>query len=247
MSKKRYFEGVEFQSDGLKAIYWSEQQKIAELIKPKDIFGYLRSNCEIAENVTLRQIIDYIKTNKKLIIFISKYSSVKGINKWLKQLDETPPKMDCEIHYLEIGWAFDQYDYEDEKYFELSTDFGAKGICGSEYGCGNELTNMSLSGSHLASFVDYPIKLNKRIEKYIFKSDHSKISDYIGLHELDPDISRNLEYQGEYSFTLLEVLDAFFWDISFYGPPEKAKEFLNDLAEKASKIKEEFGTMEENE
>lgn len=232
---KRYFEGVEFQSDGLKAIYWEKQQRISEDIVPKNIFAYLRSNCEIVDGTTLRQILDYVRTNKQLVKFIEKYSLVKSINKWLKQLDEScPPLEDCEIHYLEIGWAFDQYDWENERYFDLGTHFGAKGIC-DEHG----LTSISLSGNHLASFIDYPIKLNKRVERYEFKSENM-ISDYIGLREIDSDYRHELKYHGERGFTLLDILDAFFWDISFYGPPEEAKETLNDLFKRANKIHEEL-------
>jgi hypothetical protein len=48
---------------------------------------------------------------------------------------------------------------------------------------------------------------------------------------------KDVVLEGEYSFSLLEVLDAIYDDISFYGSPEQSKQFIEKLNAETEKIK----------
>jgi hypothetical protein len=48
--------------------------------------------------------------------------------------------------------------------------------------------------------------------------------------------NKKLAFSGQKDFTLLEVLDAIYWDISFMGGPEDNSDFLEEMKDRVESI-----------
>jgi hypothetical protein len=48
--------------------------------------------------------------------------------------------------------------------------------------------------------------------------------------------NKKLVFSGQKDFTLLEVLDAIYWDISFMGGPEDNSDFLEEMKDRVESI-----------
>jgi len=70
--------------------------------------------------------------------------------------------------------------------------------------------------------ADLPLKLNKNIKIW-------------GPWEGKP--PQKILFEGTKYFSLLEVLDAIYWDISFMGGPAENKEFIEDMNSRVDDIK----------
>jgi hypothetical protein len=223
MSKNRKsIERVIISKEGLKIKYWSydeekeEGQTFFDLYdSEKDsIFYLLRQSCEIEEGVTLRDFCNIVKKDETLKMFIAQYSHCVNIDEWLNQIDEEPPVEDDDpeeekIEKLFIDRCEEISDFEGKIEIDMSAGFHGKGK--------NE--TYSLSGTHLGKYKDVPIELNEELLVYSWNKDEYK------------EISK-----GNFYFSLLDVLDTFFWDISFYGSPSDSKIFFEEIKQSIKDI-----------
>jgi len=202
-----------------------EDSKLIEKNDPQ-VFAYLRSFCEIDPYTTLWDIMDTVRNNEMLSLFLSKYCWCPDINLFHQELDKKPiinenDKVDC----LEVYWS--SSNHEPTKELSIFAEF--HGI-GSEFEEEDEniKETFSLSASPLNEYAHLKVKLNKQVKLYSSVDLSKKYKK--------PEVILD----SEKDFTLLDILDAIYWDISYYGPPESRDLFMDELTEKWNNIKNDL-------
>ena len=225
-------QNVIFSTDGLYERYWVYDEEKGEgehaVIKVKDddcdqIFCDLRRICEIKEGTTLRNIMDFVRGNKYLSEFIAKYSSVNKIELFHKELD-LEPNTDKIICQLVISRVTELQDNEFEEWINLIAigepwDDELMGIYGKHIPLKERGNSYAVAFSPLPEILDLPVVLDKKIT----------------IRELGEEPI----WKGEREFTLIEILDAIYWELSFHGSPKDRDSMHDELSKALEKIKSE--------
>jgi hypothetical protein len=239
---------IEFTPKGLYIYSWDKETRKQVRRRPKkvNILTYLRLRCEIAEGTTLKNIFDAVDRYSFLKTFVSQYSWCRHIDEFHEQAKE-PNRFDPDdtepLDYLEIYHWPEVSKYSETKKHpggtrerivsvDFDTSVGFHGIGHSakgqdEYGNPNpamredKTTQYSVSCTQMWKLANLPVKLKKDFEVY---------SPWEPKKRPDKILSAQRE------FTFLDVLDAIYWDISFYGGPEESAEFLDEMKERAESL-----------
>jgi len=214
---------VTFKKDGL----------VNEFNEPiTEAFPYLMYHCEIDEDVTLNDIFEYVASDETLKTFI-------GIYSWCSEIDEfheaaKEPKKQSEheeqLHCLRLNRYGDNKHNKDGPYFEITDDFHGIGELTEEtkeyYVKHPELTSpkdqvYAIELCPMNSIAHLPMKLGEKIH----------------IKELDKEFKLLKELDCKTQYTLLEVLDGIYWEISFFGSPQQAADQREELSETVAKIK----------
>ena len=202
---------------------------------------YLLQNCSL-DNMSLGDLFAFVEAHEDLKAFIACYSWCRAIDEFHAQAQE-PCKERSTLSRLEVYRAGEVHRWVEKKNktrahrvsLDLNYDFHGLGPCdedilehyaesGSEP---PEEQNYSVSYTPVNEMTHLPLLLNTEME----------------VHEWISDIRENkLHLVCQYPFTLLEVLDAVYWDISFHGGPEDNKAFLEEMKgrmEEVDKAREE--------
>jgi len=116
--------------------------------------------------------------------------------------------------HLEVYW---ETHYHRDKSLSLSPGFHGWGHC-PEF---DRPTGYAVEFTPLYDLADYPVKLNTDIKVY-------------GPFPQEGPLEVALE--GSQSFSLLEVLDAIYWEVSFCGGPDEVAEKRRDLLDRVDEI-----------
>lgn len=239
------YEHVEICADGIFITRWKSKTKeyIRKRVGKHSVLTHLRRRCDIAPGTTLKQIFQAVDRYKLLKLVIAQYSWCSPLEQFHEQIKEPLRRTDDQdqIDFLEVNWYCDVEKYEEKiKHpgglrerirafdFELSPGFHGIGPSKREgednYGPG--LTSYSVSYSPMYEFADTPVVLNPKFTAWEpFEP---------GRHNKDNRPQKVLE--AERHFTLLQVLDAIYWDISFVGGPEQNAQFLDSIRERVDAI-----------
>lgn len=242
-------EYIEFTPKGLVLYKWNSKKREFIRKRPKKltIATHLRSRCEIAEGTTLKQIFEAVDRYRLLKLVISQYSWCRQIDAFHAQAQE-PNRFDPDdtdpIDYLELYHHPEVHKATETKKhpgglrertitIDFETSVGFHGI-GSAVGKEDDLAcrkdgniQYSVSYSPMWKLAELPVKLNKSFDVYE-PFDPNK-------HNRNKHPEKLLTATREY--TLLEVLDAIYWDISFMGGPDDNAEFLEHMNETVDQIK----------
>jgi hypothetical protein len=241
-------EHIEFTPNGLVLHKWNRDKRKFVRKRPKKltIVTHLRSRCEIAEGTTLRQIFEAVDKYKFLKLVIAQYS-------WCRQLDafhaqaQEPQRFDPDdtdpMEYLEIYHHPEVHKFTEKKKhpggtrertvtIDFDTSVGFHGIGPAPKGKEDDLAarpdgniQYSVSYSPMWKLADLPVKLNKSFDVYEpFDSNR-------------PGSGREKLLTASREYTLLEVLDAIYWDISFMGGPSDNADFLEQMNETMDQIR----------
>jgi len=235
-------EHIEFTPNGLVLHKWNSSNR--KRPKKLSIITHLRSRCEIAEGTTLKQIFETVDKYKFLKLVISQYS-------WCRQLDEfhaqaqEPQRFDPDdtdpLEYLELYHHPEVHKLTEKKKHpggmrestitvDFDTSVGFHGIGPAKEDMKSAALpdgniNYSVSYSPMWKLADLPVRLNKTFDVYEpFDTNNPKKRP-----------EKLLTATREY--TLLEVLDAIYWDISFMGGPEDNANFIEQMNETMDQIK----------
>jgi len=187
---------------------------------------HLLDYVEIEENTTLGNIFKLVEENEDLKDFIAQYSWCNAIDQFHSAAKEKPKKKSC-CEYLQVKKYGEKWNYGTT----ISDSFGGIGIATKELAKdyhakeGEEL-RFSVSCTPMSEIAHLPVV----IEENLSFTEWSK--------NVKPKLQLNLTSK----FTLLEFLDAIYWDISFYGGPEDSAEILEDLKERVEDF--ESGNIE---
>jgi len=184
-------------------------------IEPVRILSKLRLDCRIEPGVTLGDIFKIVAGYPLLVAFIAEYSWCWAIKEFhlqaeLPKTDEAP-----DLQYLRVCRfiAIDNIENDDGREVTLTVDFDAAGELGEH----NGLPNLySIALTPMNAIAHLPVVLD---------SDCSVYEE--GKYEVE---------ELKTSFTLLEVLNAIYSEISFHGGPRETAvvgQELLDMIEEA--------------
>lgn len=236
-------EHVEICADGLFVHKWNSKKReyIRRRAKKLNVISHLRSVCEIAPGTTLGQIFAVVGKYKLLKLVISQYSWCRAIEEFHAQAQEPMRKEEDhdKMTHLEIYWHVETEGFTEKiKHpgglreriktvaYEVSPDFHGIGPCkeGEDHR-GNGLEYYSVSYSPMYDLADLPVVLKKEFDVYTpwVPGQQPKEQEKV--------------LTSKREFTLLEVLDSIYWDISFMGGPADNKAFIEDMNERVEEIK----------
>lgn len=240
MTKEITFEHIEITINGLVFHKWdSETRKYTSIVPDKmNIITYLRARCEIAQDATLKHIFKAVAEYDFLKLVIAQYSWCKQIDEFHAQAkEEAKSKIEESeiIDYLEIYHHPEIHKIVENKKHPgglrekiITIDFDTSA---SFHGIGHvrdgSKINYSVSYSPMWELADLPVKLNKTFDIY----------QPFDPYKHNKDVQPEKIMSATREFTLLEVLDAIYWDISFAGGPSNNAEFLENMTKTVDDIK----------
>jgi hypothetical protein len=223
---------VKITKNGFLDVSWNGETKEYEERERETYVPALRQRCVIDEGVTLKDLFAAVEKDEILKDFISMYSWCSHIDEFLAQIKETPPEPDRseKLFYLEIYWHAEAFTYRKKDLkpsFDAYVGFHAWGEP-DEYAQkrGDDKTCYGVSYTPMYYLADLPIKLNEEIE--ITHTEQKNKRDF----------QDTVLFKGESCFSLLEVLDAIFDDISWHGGPAGNAAFVEEMKERVEEIKD---------
>lgn len=187
--------------------------------------------CEVDEDVTLGDIFRMVGDDDFLKSFIALYSWCGPIDEFHQAALEDP-KPSEDLWYLRVHRIVDIHTYKGETTFALSHDFGGVGeLCEDEKEYYDKhpdkpratKTHYSVSYSPMNTLAHLPVFLESMVDVQEFNRGRREYDEY---------------FKGFFPFTLLDFLDAIYWDISFVGGPEDNAAFMEDMSERVAEAKE---------
>ncbi len=225
--------------DGLVVSRWNceTQETDSGLMEENDlkVLSSLRTFCEIDPDTTLWHIMNFVRKNDALSQFLSQYSWCNSIDAFHAELDH-PAVIDENdgMDHMEVRWAVDYHKTNSHTSFDLSPDFVGVGLPitketqqrrqddpRGELPIGF-IETYSVSASPVNQFAHLKVVLNTEVVICRVKR-HPKVENCRLL-------------SSECGFSLLDILDAIYWDISFHGPPTQRDEFLGEMKERMDDI-----------
>lgn len=246
-------EHIEFTPNGLVLHKWSASKRKYVKKKPKKttIVTHLRSRCEIAEGTTLKHIFETVDQYKFLKAVVSQYSWCHHIDEFHAQAQEpkysdSDPDNETKLEYLEIYHSPEVHKFTEKKRhpggtrertitvdFETQAEFHGIGLPTKDYPSmrPDGKVVFGVSYSPMWELADLPVKLNKSFDVYepFDSSKHNR------------NTKQEILLTSKREFSLLEVLDAIYWDISFMGGPQENAKFIEEMKDDIQKIND--GTM----
>lgn len=196
-----------------------------------DPMSFLMQPCKLEDGLTLLDLMNFVRDNNEITNFISCYSWCQDIDAFHEQLN-MPYQADKLIKKLEINCHANMFKYK-MKHPEFNIYYDVIGFGDVEeeflhlYKEENPQANYSISYTPLYEISNLPITINNELK--IFNTPKYE-----------------LIYTYKYQPTLLEILDAIYWDISFVGGPEERVEFLEGLKEKVDGLEgKEFSDIKD--
>jgi len=187
---------------------------------------------ELAEDFTLGDLFKFTSKSELLTEFIKCYSWCNSIDEFHKQALLPNDASELEIWHLEIYRDMSVYV---NGHIDFNAEFHGIGeLSNTEkeyYDKHPEIkrpnhTNYSVSCSRMNHLAHLPLHLNEELTISNYDSSKSRYGKLID----------SSKYKTTY--TLLDVLDAVYWDISFYGGPEQADEFKEEMESRVAEILE---------
>lgn len=212
------FECVVLSKSGIWQNKWNSDTREYEKITFEEdaILRHLRDICRIEEGTTLLDIMKIVEANEVLTMILREYSWCWDIEEFHAQVNE-PMRTNPEDE--------DNGGEEPMTHLEIywhvvfnKQDFS---IDAEFHGVG-PTCNYSVSYSPMYDIADYPVMLNTKFQVRFTPQDEEKV------------------FEGEREFTLLDVLDAIYWDISFVGGPADNAEFLEEMRSRADEIERDM-------
>ena len=229
------------------------------VLRVADPLRRLNNICEVEEDVTLQDIFSLVKSNPELMEFLKHYSWCKPIELFheeaLKPNDDPEPNLwhlevyrdmvlccgedkaelrdqtnfDCGFHGIgEISEAEKEFFQEQ---IDKLTKEKEETIRNQDFSKAAQLrqqieelktrthANYGVSSSPTNHLAHLQIHLQEKFPIHMYSLANGIRNNFIGTGE----------YKTKY--TLLDILDAIYWDISFYGGPEQDRETMHTLVE----------------
>ncbi len=191
-------------------------------------FEHLMDYCEL-DSVALLDLFQFVGRNEDIKEFIARYSSCSHIDDFHKAINNTPKKKRSDLWRLEISHG------------SIDADDGYIGVNGCDFSGIGEATKEDLKYHEenktkppdsqcyaieltpVENMAHLPIKLDDAFKIYDgCKAPYFKYNFIVDSHK---------------RFTLLDILDAVYWEISFFGGPQDAEGMLKELNERMEDVK----------
>lgn len=195
-------------SEGLQDVNGVVENPMQALLRP----------CTIDKDTTLLDIFKFVASCEPLKCFVKLYSWCNAIDDFHALAAQTKLEHidDLELHYLEIFRAPELCRKHD--YFSIDPQFEV--ICNNQEAKDDEplVCSQAVDLRPVNELADLPVRLVKRLSLMI---------------DVEGDVqTKNLDM----GFTMLDILDAIYWEISFCGDPsqaagtqQKVRKLLDDI------------------
>jgi len=211
---------IEITKNGIWAHEWDadgSEYISAKCIQPLNGLGF---PCELQEGLTVCDLFKAVQEHSLLTDLISRYSQCQAIDQFHEEISKSKETdVFAAVGHAEIYRVSQIHDNE----FGSWVDWHFVDIKAKCENCGREDWPdhghfVSLSYTPLNEIAHLELKLNK---------------NYI-IRNMDKD---EVIFKGTTEFTLLEVLHAIYYDISFHGGPKNRDVFVKKLHEDVKKIR----------
>lgn len=231
--------------DKLLVYRWDSDRRgyVGQRAQKGTVWTHLRIPCRIAPETTLLDIFRMVASYKLLTALVSQYSWCRCIDEFHAQAEEPMRGEDRDVEYLEIYWHTSCNQYSETKKhpggvrertkvvaYDAQPMFHGVGKAGMvDYReDGREL--YSVSYTPMYDLADLPVKLKEEFTIYTpLNLSRKKGEQFKQPEEL---------LKAKRTFTLLDVLDAIYDDISFHGGPAENAEFIEELKGRAQEIQD---------
>jgi hypothetical protein len=232
---------------GEKRLLWDDPVDLLSIPIGMDSLSYLLRPVSIEEGTTVQDIFDMVDSNEDLKQFIAMYSWCRPIDEFHKEA-KNPPLDDMDVEELD-DYSGRLTHTRIDRYFEFHpksahvgeywsewVDFGAIGECSKETRGWYEE-----KGEEPPDHENYGIGFSRT---YRYSRLPLKVSETFKIQQ-GPSYSRkgNVKESGKIlavaqaPYTLLDILDAIYWEISFYGGPGGRDEQLEELCDRVDEAK----------
>lgn len=185
-----------------------------DIVYNEEISNFLSESVILGESVTFKRLFDIASEN--IDKFNNIYFSALGGNKldpYLQEIENNQTEL-TNINHIEVYWNCDKFDNE------LSISPSLQGI----------------SDDGLFYSLDF-IGLNNIKHCIVSINENVDILDYNKIENKNKKYNINL---GEKSFTLFELYNAIFFEISFHGGPLDKHEIQREIEKSISTIDDEL-------
>lgn len=221
--------------------YYLEQNGLCELVNGVELaiephVGLLHP-IQLRGQVTLADIFKMVEDDELLTSFIGGYSwcrAIKEFHEAAKQPPHVADDKDEEVFYCEVKVSGDISTYKGETGISIGNDFVGYGELAKdekEYWDQHpekrrpKYTRYSLSLSPMNTIAHLPVRLE----------------DDFDIVEMTRGVKGDLDRLNcSRQLTLLDILDAIYWDISFHGGPQDAEDFKEELGDRVASCKHEM-------
>jgi hypothetical protein len=187
-----------------------------DIIPEENIINFLSEEVELGESVTFKRLFDIVSHNFEEFNEIF-FSSLGGypLDPYLQEIENDQTEK-YESDYLEIYWHCDRYENE------LTMEPSLHGVSNKT----NDRYAMDFVS--LNNLKNYNVRINRKVELF----DYNKFKD--------KDEENTRLYIGDKSFTLFELYDCIFSEISFFGGPQDKTEKFKELEESIIEVEKDL-------
>jgi hypothetical protein len=202
---------VKVTKQGIVAYQWNHIKRDYELMTVRETaLPHLRCRVDLEDGLTLGDVFSAVNADPLLMEVISAYSWCGPIHEFHEQAQQPRPTPEDTEEPLVAVVVSPFADFHGNTFDGVYMHFSGLGANGTHFG---------ISCTAMNELAHLPVCIEKTIH---FNKDYEKMLD------------------AEYTPSLLEFLDAIYWDISFHGGPKENAEFIADLKQTMKEI--ETGT-----
>jgi hypothetical protein len=219
---------VRFEPDGLYGFRWDGDRRAyrKSRVRRRAVLSELRCRCEITKGVTLRQVFRAVDRYEALKAFIAAYSWCRDIDAFHAQAEEPMRTAgSAPLDFLEVYHHTSVDRYKEQTTIEIGHDFHGIGPTDGDWipnSKPDDKVLYSVSCTPAYDLADCAVVLN---EEVVLRAPW----------EGKP--PQEVLIAGTRPFSLLEVLDAIYFEISFHGGPTESAEFMEEIRGRVAKIK----------
>ena len=206
--------------------------------------GFLLSPISVEPGITIQDIFDFVGGNEDLKMFISMYSWCRAIDAFHEEARNCPPDDEIKneddeerFYFSNVKRVFDVYP---SGCLEHYVNFGGIGKVSK-----STLEHYEKHGGQPPAHEDYGVGFS-RAYAYAhlpFKADEHFIIRRMPSYSRRGNIKEGMQDLAKVSchYTLLEILDAIYWEISFYGGPQGRDVKLEEIVDCLDECKQGRG------
>ena len=142
------------------------------------------------------------------------------LNAWVGQMDKPYKKDDCKIDYIYVSRLLEKNEFEGDVTLEVSSDFGGYGMSENMNGDGEYPTSFGIEFGLQSFAKDLPFYID---ESFNIWDETLPIDQNTSVEEY------YIDRGARQTWTLWDVLNTIFFEITFNGSPEQGEELMDDL------------------
>jgi hypothetical protein len=204
--------------------------------EPEEVYSLapcLMEETVLADDLVLRDIFLLVHKNMDFCAdALGRWTeeiTLEGLKKTRKK-KKAEPYSDASIEYLEVYWEIEASTFHQESSISgLFPEFGGRGSWYRKIGAKKhkkQYGGICISLTPANQLAPYPLKLNRTVS--VYRTNYDKL-----------EFLQEPLFTGVGSVTLLQILYAIYWELSFYGSPRQRRYKLRSLKKTLDGIKTE--------